>query len=71
MAMITNTIMTTRTTIMRMITVTTDRYLGQVELGMTAQVTYPYYGLAGGWSGIVVAWREKIGARRLELTLIG
>lgn len=56
---------------LRLINVTTDRYLGQVELGHTAHVTYPYYGLAGGWSGTVVAWREKIGARRLELTLIG
>jgi hypothetical protein len=56
---------------LRMLTITTDRYLGQVELGMTANVTYPYDGLSGGWSGIVVAWREKIGARRLELTVIG
>jgi len=56
---------------LRLINVTTDRYLGQVELGHTAHVTYPYYGLAGGWSGVVVAWREKIGARRLQLTLLG
>lgn len=56
---------------LRVYTIATDRYLGQVELGMTGQVTYPYFGLAGGWSGIVVGWREKIGARRLELTLIG
>lgn len=56
---------------LRVIKVVTDRYLGQVELGHTCQITYPYFGLSGGWSGTVVAWREKIGARRLELTVIG
>lgn len=56
---------------LRVFTVVTDRYLGQVELGMTGQITYPFFGLAGGWSGLVVGWRERIGARRLELTMIG
>ena len=51
--------------------VVTDRYLGQVEIGMTGRITYPFAGLSGGWSGLVVGWREQIGARRLELTLIG
>jgi hypothetical protein len=50
---------------------TTDRYLGVIELGMTVSITYPYYGLSGGWSGIVVAWKEAIAGRRLTLTVIG
>lgn len=56
---------------LRVFTITTDRYLGQIELGQTGSVTYPYYGLAAGWSGTVIGWRERIGARRVEITLIG
>lgn len=56
---------------LKVFTFETDRYLHQVELGMTGRVTYPFYGLSAGWSGVVVGYREKIGARRLEVTMIG
>lgn len=56
---------------LKVFTVETDRYLNQVELGMTGRVTYPFYGLNAGWSGVVVGYREKIGARRVEITMIG
>jgi len=55
----------------RAVTVTTDRYLGQVELGHIGRVTYPAYGLEGGLTGTVMAWRESLGGRRLEITLVG
>lgn len=56
---------------LKVFTIETDRYLHQVELGMTGRATYPFYGLSAGWSGVVVGYREKIGARRLEVTMIG
>lgn len=56
---------------LRVFSFVTDRYLGQIELGQSGFVTYPYYGLEDGWSGIVIGWRERIGARRVEVTMIG
>ena len=55
----------------RAIRIVTDRYLGQVELGHIGRVTYPAYGMAAGFTGVVMAWREALGARRLEVTLVG
>lgn len=55
----------------RAFTVTTDRYLNQVEIGHVARVTYPLYGLAGGFTGVVAAWSEQVRKRRLTMTLVG
>jgi hypothetical protein len=49
----------------------TDRYLGQMEVGMLGRIAYPAYGLDAGIFGVVVAYRERIAARRLEITLVG
>jgi hypothetical protein len=38
---------------------------------MLGRVTYPAYGLDAGLFGVVVAYRERIAARRLEITLVG
>lgn len=56
---------------LRVVKITTDRYLGQMEIGLTGRVSYPLYGLQNGWDGVVIGYRERIGARRLELTMIG
>lgn len=56
---------------LRVFTVETDRYLHQIELGMTGHLTHSSYGLQNGWAGLVVGYRERVGARRVELTLIG
>ena len=56
---------------LRLFEVTTDRYLGVVEIGMTVSITYPYYGLTNGWSGIIVGWSEQMGARRLTMQVLG
>ena len=52
-------------------TVTTDRYLHQINLGDTGRVTYPIAGLATGFVGVVVALREDIDRRRVSVTLFG
>jgi hypothetical protein len=49
----------------------TDRYLGQMEVGMLGRIAYPAYGLDAGIFGVVVAYRERVAARRLEITLVG
>lgn len=49
----------------------TGRYLGQLELGHTVAVTWPLYGLAGGWRGIVEGIREDWFRGVVELTLFG
>jgi hypothetical protein len=53
------------------VTVTTDRYLGQVDLGCIGRVVYPAHGLDGGMTGCVVGWREVLAGRRLEITIVG
>jgi hypothetical protein len=53
----------------RLFEIQTDRYLGQIECGDIGRVTYPAYGLDRGIRGVVVAWREALGARRLTITL--
>ena len=55
----------------RMVRVVTDRYLGQIEIGQIGRVTYPAFGLQNGFIGVVVAWRENLSARRVEITLWG
>jgi hypothetical protein len=55
----------------RMVRVTTDRLLGQVEIGTIGRITYPAFGLDNGFAGVVVGWRESLSARRLEITLWG
>lgn len=56
---------------LRVFTVTTDRYLNQVEIGHVARITYPLYGLPGGFTGVVAAWSEQVRKRRLTMTLVG
>lgn len=51
--------------------VTTDRYLGVVDLGDWGRVTYPVAGLSAGFRGVVVALREDIDRRRVTLTMLG
>ncbi len=56
---------------LRCFQVTTDKYLGQVELGHVANITYPLFGLENGFSGVVAGWSEQIGRRRVTMTLVG
>jgi hypothetical protein len=56
---------------LRCFEVTTDKYLGQVEIGHVAKLTYPLFGLSDGFTGVVAGWSEKIGRRRLTMTLVG
>ncbi len=51
--------------------VTTDQYLGTINLGDWGRVTYPITGLATGFSGVVVAMREDVTRRRVTLVLMG
>jgi hypothetical protein len=55
----------------RMLRVVTDRFLGQVEIGQIGRVTYPAFGFQNGFVGVVVGWRERLSARRVEITLWG
>jgi hypothetical protein len=54
----------------RLFEITTDRYLGLLECGHIGRVTFPAYGLDSGALGVVMAWRETIGARRLQITFL-
>jgi hypothetical protein len=38
---------------LRAFEVVTEKYLGQVELGHVGRITYPLFGLANGFSGVV------------------
>ena len=53
----------------RMFRLTTDRYLGQVEVGDIGAIAYPAYGLDAGRGVVVVAVQEALSARRLTLTV--
>ena len=53
----------------RIFEVRTDRFLGQIECGDIATITFPGYGLEAGVKGVVVAWRESLAARRLTMTI--
>jgi hypothetical protein len=55
----------------RLVAVTTDRYLGQIEIGQIGRIAYPAYGLDAGISGVVVGWREALAGRRVEIILAG
>lgn len=54
----------------RAFVVTTDKYLGQIEIGMTGDVVYPDHRMSSGWRGVVVGYREVLG-KRVEITMIG
>jgi hypothetical protein len=53
----------------RLFRVQTDRYLGQIEVGDLGAIGYPGYGLAQGAGVVVLAYRETLAARRLELVV--
>lgn len=58
----------------RWLRVTTDRFIGQVQIGMVAALAagaWPYRGLAAGWLGTVTGYREALPAGTLELDLYG
>jgi hypothetical protein len=55
----------------RAFTVQTGRYLDQMNLGTIGTISYPAYGLDTGFRGVVVGVREVLGARRLEITMVG
>lgn len=55
----------------RMVRVSTDRLLGQIEIGQIGRITYPAFGFDLGFTGVVVGWRESLTARRVEFTLWG
>lgn len=55
----------------RLFKIVTDRYLDQVELGMTGQFAHSLFGLSAGRFGVIVAWHEDAGARQLTLTMFG
>lgn len=52
-------------------TVTTDRYLGMIELGYIGKITYPKLGLATGFRGVIVDWSESLTDGRLTFTMVG
>jgi hypothetical protein len=54
----------------RMFEVTTDRYLGAIEVGDLGAIAYPAYGLDDGAGVVVLAWREALAGRRLTLTVV-
>lgn len=47
----------------------TDRYRNRIRLGLTGEYLGGRYG--GRWSGVVVGWRERVPAARVEITMIG
>jgi hypothetical protein len=55
----------------RRIRLITGRYIGQLELGYTVAVTWPLFGLAPGWRGVVEGIREDWFRGVVELTLYG
>jgi len=57
---------------LRVFEVVTDRYIGQVTLGMGVEIeSYSKYRLTGGFFGIVAGWREDLARRELTLIVIG
>lgn len=53
----------------RMFRLTTDRYLGQIEVGDLGIIQYPAYGLADGAGVVVLGYEDRLAARRLVLTV--
>jgi hypothetical protein len=51
--------------------VVTDAYPAAIDLGQIGAVEYPLYGLAGGFVGVVVGWRESAATGRVTMTLAG
>ena len=54
----------------RMFRVTTDRYLGQVEVGDLGALAYPQYDLDRGVGVVVLGYQEALAGRRLTLTVV-
>ena len=54
----------------RMFRVTTDRYLGQVEVGDLGALACPQYDLDRGVGVVVLGYQEALAGRRLTLTVV-
>lgn len=54
----------------RVVQMTTDRYLGQIEIGDLGAIAYPAYGLENGVGVVVLGWSEQLAGRRLTLTVV-
>lgn len=54
----------------RMFRFTTDRYLGQIEVGDLGTIAYPAFGLHNGAGVVVLDWSEQIASRRMTLTVV-
>ena len=52
----------------RIFEATTDRFLGQIECGDIGRIAYPAWGLDAGVRGVVIGWREALGACRLSIS---
>jgi hypothetical protein len=53
----------------RLFRVTTDRYLGQMEVGTLGAIAYPAFGLDDGAGVVVLGYSEALAGRRLVLTV--
>jgi hypothetical protein len=53
----------------RIFRITTDRYLGRIEIGDLGAIAYPTFGLYDGAGVVVLGWQESLAARRLTLTV--
>ena len=54
----------------RMFRLTTDRYLGQIEVGDLGAIAYPAYGLNEGVGVVVLDWSEQVAGRRMTVTVV-
>ena len=49
---------------------TTDRYLGQMDVGALGAIAYRAFGLGDGVGVVVLAWSEQLAGRRLTMTVV-
>jgi hypothetical protein len=49
---------------------TTDRYLGQMDVGALGAIAYRAFGLGDGVGVVVLAWSEQLAGRRLTITVV-
>lgn len=49
----------------------TGRYLGQLEVGYTVQVTFPLFGLSTSFRGVIESIAEEWGRGLVEITIFG
>jgi len=54
----------------RIFRLTTDRYLGQMDVGALGAIAYPAFSLEGGVGVVVLGWSELLAGRRLTLTVV-